>query len=181
MIKGGYKIVNFNGAALSGTSETIPGIYDQIIDDYDKAIMVSGVIINGELQDDAYASVKVNDDSVNLTVYGGVITVTEDNEVTFAASKTPTELAEDISDIESFLTVKNISLTFANIDAGSYADASDASIKNKLIVGYTLNGVASSEVSLLMIQSDETSIRARLKNDSNTTLSGASINIRYIG
>ncbi len=58
MIKGGYKIVNFNGAALSGTSVTIPGIYDQIVDDFGKSIMVSGVLLNGNVMDDAYAGVQ---------------------------------------------------------------------------------------------------------------------------
>lgn len=108
MIKGGYKIVNFNGAALSGTAETLTGIYDQIVDDYDKPIMVSGVSLNGDIMDDAYASVqeKISGDlskSVELTVYGGIITVTEDDEVTFAVSKTTEELNEDIGDIEDIL------------------------------------------------------------------------------
>lgn len=101
MIKGGYKIVNFNGAALSGVSETLPGIYAQIVDDYDKPVMVSGVSLNGDIMDDAYAGVqeKVAGDlskSVELTVYGGIITVTEDDEVTFATVKSNVELSEEI-------------------------------------------------------------------------------------
>lgn len=99
MIKGGYKIVDFNGVTLSGTAVEMPGIYDQIVDDYDKAILVSGVSLNGELQDDSFAAVKVNDGSVNLTVYGGVITVTEDDDVTFAAAKSNAELTGDVESL----------------------------------------------------------------------------------
>ncbi len=113
MIKGGYKIVNFNGAALSGVAETLSGIYDQIVDDYDKPIMVSGVSLNGDIMDDAYASVqeKIAGDlskSVELTVYGGVITVTEDDEVTFVLAKSNTELTEDVSELtEDVSVIKN--------------------------------------------------------------------------
>lgn len=86
MKKGGYKIIDFKGTALSGTAVEMSGIYEQIVDDYDKPIMVSGVILNGKLQDAAYASVIETEDSVKLTVYSGVITVTEDNEVSFTSS-----------------------------------------------------------------------------------------------
>ena len=102
MKKGGYKIIDFKGTALSGTAIELPGIYDQIVDDYDKPIMVSGVTISGELQDDAYAGVQektAQDLSkfVELTVYGGIITVTEDDEVTFATAKSNTELTADVN------------------------------------------------------------------------------------
>ena len=120
MKKGGYKIIDFKGTALSGTAVDMPGIYDQIVDDYDKPIMVSGVILSGELQDDAYASVKVNDDSVSLTVYGGIITVTEDDEVSFAVSKTNAELAAEIEEVD-----EKISLYVNNIN-----DMENIPIKN---------------------------------------------------
>lgn len=113
MIKGGYKIVNFNGTALSGTAVDMPGIYDQIVDDYNKTIMVSGVILSGELQDDAYASVKVNDGSVDLIVYGGVITVTDDDEISFAAAKSPIELAAEIGDLDDLETTEKGSVVDA--------------------------------------------------------------------
>lgn len=118
MIKGGYKIVNFNGAALSGSSETLPGIYAQIVDDYDKPVMVSGVSLNGDIMDDAYAGVqeKIAGDlskSVELTVYGGIITVTEDDEVTFVLSKTTAELTAEIGDLEDLETTDKDSLVDA--------------------------------------------------------------------
>ncbi len=118
MIKGGYKIVNFNGAALSGVAETLPGIYDQIVDDYDKPVMVSGVSLNGDIMDDAYAGVqeKIAGDlskSVELTVYGGIITVTEDDEVTFVLSKTTAELTAEIGDLEDLDTTEKGSVVGA--------------------------------------------------------------------
>lgn len=113
MKKGGYKIIDFKGTALSGTAVEMPDIYGQIVDDYDKPIMVSGVILNGELQDDAYASVKVNDGSVALTVYGGVITVTDDDEVSFAVLKTNAELAAEIGDLDDLETTDKDSVVSA--------------------------------------------------------------------
>ena len=130
MIKGGYKIVNFNGAALSGVAETLPGIYDQIVDDYDKPVMVSGVSLNGDIMDDAYAGVqeKIAGDlskSVELTVYGGIITVTEDDEVTFATAKSNTELTADV----------NALLNDPNITTPSLATTNYVEILSGLTVG----------------------------------------------
>lgn len=131
MIKGGYKIVNFNGAALSGSSETLPGIYDQIVDDYDKPVMVSGVSLNGDIMDDAYAGVqeKIAGDlskSVELTVYGGIITVTEDDEVTFVLSKTTAELTAEIGDLDDLDTTEKGSLVGAiNEVKGDVSDISE--------------------------------------------------------
>lgn len=95
MIKGGYKIVDFKGNSLSGTAVTIDGIFNQIVDNYNKVILVSGVSINGEVKDDVFATanVKVAEDeskSVELEVYNGVITVTEDDEVTLALNENVT-------------------------------------------------------------------------------------------
>ena len=178
MIKGGYKIVNFNGVALSGTEVTLTGIYAQIVDDYDKPIMVSGVSLNGKIMDDAYAGVQektVESTKVaELTVYGGVITVTEDDEVTFAVSK-------GIEEIKSFLTKKTKILNFADISENNYGDATDATLANKLIVGYQLLGVGTYNVSLLVLRSDNSGMLARLRNNGSQTMSGATITVEYIG
>ena len=105
MRKGGYKIVDFKGAELSSTVVVRPGIYSQIIDDYDKTILVSGVSLGGTLKDDSFASVSEvtgdSGDSVDLGVYGGLITVTEDDEVTFTLSSTPAELDDKIDDLDA--------------------------------------------------------------------------------
>ena len=113
MKKGGYKIIDFKGTALSGTAVELSGIYDQIVDDFDKAILVSGVSLNDELQDDAYASVKGDVGSVDLTVYGGIITVTEDDEVTFATSKSLEELTTEIGDLNDLETTNKNSVVEA--------------------------------------------------------------------
>ena len=118
MKKGGYKIIDFKGITLSGTAVELSGIYDQIVDDYDKPIMVSGVTISGKLQDDAYAGVqeKTAQDlskSVELTVYGGIITVTEDDEVSFVVSKTTAELTAEIGDLDDLGTTDKDSVVDA--------------------------------------------------------------------
>lgn len=118
MKKGGYKIIDFEGTELSSTAVEILGIFEQIMDNYEKPILVSGVILDGELQDDAYADVKgliAADLSkyLELTVYGGVITVTEDGDVTFAGSKTPAELTTEIGDLEDLETTEKESVVGA--------------------------------------------------------------------
>lgn len=117
MRKGGYKIVDFKGAELSSTVVVRPGIYSQIIDDYDKAILVSGVSLGGTLKDDSFASVSEvtgdNGDSVDLGVYGGLITVTEDDEVTFTLSSSPAELDAKIGDLDDLETTGKDSLVGA--------------------------------------------------------------------
>lgn len=109
MKKGGYKIIDFEGTELSSSAVEMLGIFEQIMNNYGKPILVSGVIIDGELQDDAYADVKgliAADFSkyLELTVYGGVITVTEDDDITFAVSETTAELAVEIGDLEDLNT-----------------------------------------------------------------------------
>lgn len=117
MIKGGYKIIDFKGAELSSTAVEVSGIFKQITDKYNKVILVSGVSIDGELKDDAFALLDVNDDgdtiTMTLTVYGGAITVTEDDEVTFAASKTPAELTVEIGDLDDLDTTDKDSVVDA--------------------------------------------------------------------
>ncbi len=107
MKKGGYKIIDFKGTALSGTAVEIPGILEQIADNYNKPIMVSGVVLNGELQDDAYASVNDTEDTVVLTVYGGVITVNEDDEVTFT-SGSPSGGGDTVTIVQKTYTTSTV-------------------------------------------------------------------------
>lgn len=132
MKKGGYKIIDFKGTALSGTAVELPGIYAQIVDDYDKPVMISGVSLNGDIMDDAYAGVqeKVAGDlskSVELTVYGGIITVTEDDEVSFVLSKTTAELTAEIGDLDDLDTTDKDSVVDAINEVNGYAT-------NKLLV-----------------------------------------------
>lgn len=130
MRKGGYKIVDFKGAELTSTVVVRPGIYSQIIDDYDKTILVSGVSLSGTLKDDSFASVNEitgdSGDSVELGVYGGVITITEDDEVSFTASKSNAELAEEIGDLDDLDTTEKDSVVEAiNEVVGSVGDTNE--------------------------------------------------------
>lgn len=121
MKKGGYKIIDFNGAILSGEAVEITGIYESIVNNYDKAILVSGVSLNGELQGDAYAAVTKNDNSVTLAVYDGVITVTEDDEITFASVSSNAKLTEDVANlINNSVTLKTTLTDANNADTGWY-------------------------------------------------------------
>ena len=118
MKKGGYKIIDFKGTTLSGTAVEILGIFNQIVDDYNKPILVSGVSLSGELKDDSYAGVLEKTVSsskiVELTVYGGVITVTEDDEVTFTSAKNNVELTADMSNVLENAVMKTNASTLQN-------------------------------------------------------------------
>lgn len=168
MIKGGYKIVNFNGAALSGVSETLPGIYAQIVDDYDKPIMVSGVSLNGDIMDDAYAGVQEKSTgdlskSVELTVYGGIITVTEDDKVTFTLSKTTAELTAEIGDLEDLTTT----------DKDSVVDAINEVVENTMsetTIQTLISGVRYKKVGKVVTLSAGGGVDATLTSGSWTTL-----------
>lgn len=119
-IKGGYKIVDFNGAALSGTAVVISGIYNQIADNYKKPVLVSGVSLNGVVKDDAFTSADEGTGSVTLNVYGGTITVTDDDKVTYTASEGTAELEAKIGDLDDLKTT----------DTGSLVDAVNEVVGN---------------------------------------------------
>lgn len=148
MRKGGYKIVDFKGAELTSNVIVRPGIYSQIIDDYDKPILVSGVSLGGSLRDDAYASVNEitgdSGDSVELGVYGGTITVTEDDEVTYVPAKSSAELTAEIGDLNDLETTDKDSLVDAinevkNLFITEEIPTSGVSVEGGSISDYTVN------------------------------------------
>lgn len=191
MKKGGYKIIDFKGTALSGTAVELPDAYDQIIDDYDKAILVSGVSLNGELQDDAFASVKVNDGSVELTAYGGIITVTEDDEVTFVVSKTTAELIAEINEVNekvndlitTTIIQSNVIETMEVGSTGNFTGnlSSELSEDYEIIgvVGYIVTSSGMIVIESTIIQS-ATAFRMLILNNSSSTINNARVTVRVL-
>lgn len=88
MIKGGYKIINFGGTALSGTAVDIDGIYERITgNNYGKALLITGVVLGGDLMNEVFSTFTVDEsDNIIINAYDGVITVNDDDEVTFTAA-----------------------------------------------------------------------------------------------
>ena len=85
MIKGGYKIINFKDVnILTSGGATVPGIYDDIKKSNRKAIMVSGVTIDGVKNPDCFVDCEVSGSDYKFSAYGKTFTITSENKVTFA-------------------------------------------------------------------------------------------------
>ena len=85
MIKGGYKIIDFKDVnILTSKGATVPGIYDDIKKSYRKAIMVSGITIDGVEKQDCFVDCEVSGSDYKFSAYGKTFTITSVNKVTFA-------------------------------------------------------------------------------------------------
>ena len=90
-LKGGYKIVSLNGLDLVGESLAIAGLYDKLAKSYDKPILVTGIVIDGEKKKNAFVQVEVLDDGIKINdLYGYDLLVEEDGDITVSAN--PQEL-----------------------------------------------------------------------------------------
>ena len=92
-LKGGYKIVSLNGLDLVGESLAIAGLYDKLAKSYDKPILVTGIVIDGEKKKNAFVQVEVLDDGIKINdLYGYDLLVEEDGDITVSAN--PQELPD---------------------------------------------------------------------------------------
>lgn len=79
-VKGGYKIISLEENDLTSSFSVI-GIYTALSKTYDKTILVSGIVIDGEKKNDAYTEVNVDSTDYKFTVYGYEVTVSSDDSV----------------------------------------------------------------------------------------------------
>jgi len=90
-IKGGYKIVSLNGLDLTGESLAIVGLYEKLAHSYDKPILVTNIVIDGEKKKNAFVQVEVVDDGIKINdLYGYDLLIEEDGDITVSAN--PQEL-----------------------------------------------------------------------------------------
>lgn len=85
MLRGGYHIVDFKDVNIT-TAEgaTISGIYEEIEGSYRKAILVSGVTIDGVEQRDTFVDATHTENNYSFTAYGKTFTITNEEKVTIA-------------------------------------------------------------------------------------------------
>lgn len=83
MLKGGYQIVDLHGEALTDSAVIIPGIYENIEGNYQKPLLLSGVHVDGMERADVFAPAIIDGGNFTFAVYGGTITVTSDDAVTY--------------------------------------------------------------------------------------------------
>lgn len=79
---GGYQIIDLGNKSLTTTAVTIDGIYE-LIEGTRKTILLTGVNIGAVEKHDLFAEVNVSSDDFVIHAYGGTITITDDDEVTY--------------------------------------------------------------------------------------------------
>lgn len=86
MIRGGYHILDFKDKNVTAESAvTIPGIYEGIEGSYRKAILASGITLDGVEQRDIFVDLVHTDNSYTFTAYGRTFTVKNDETVSVSA------------------------------------------------------------------------------------------------
>lgn len=84
-MNGGYKILDFKDVNItSDAGATVVGIFDEIEGSHRKAILVSGVTLDGVEQRDTFVDPIVNAGSYTFTAYGKTFTITNENKITIA-------------------------------------------------------------------------------------------------
>lgn len=85
MKRGGYHIVDFKDTNITTENgATIVGIYEEIEGSYRKAILISGITIDGVEQRDTWADPSHGENNYTFTAYGKTFTITSEEKVTIA-------------------------------------------------------------------------------------------------
>lgn len=90
--KGGYKIIDFKGVNLdpdASSAAVIDGIFDSIEANHGKATLISGLVLDDVEKTDFFGRFAVSSGDYVLTIDEGTVTVTDDDEVTFAEPTPP--------------------------------------------------------------------------------------------
>ena len=85
MRNGGYKIINLKDVDITSTAKKVVGIHDDIENSFRKPLLLSGITINGAEKNDAFVAPTVSSGSYLFKVYGGTITITSQDMVSFTA------------------------------------------------------------------------------------------------
>lgn len=84
-MNGGYKIVDFKDVnILSDGGATLVGIYEEFEGSSRKAILVSGVTLDGVAQRDTFVDPVVNAGNYTFSAYGKTFTITNEEKITIA-------------------------------------------------------------------------------------------------
>lgn len=85
MLKGGYKIIDLKDTNLTtAQAKTIKGIHEDIENSYRKAILLSGIVLEGVEKNDVFVEVSNSSGTYTITVYGKTITITSEDLVSLA-------------------------------------------------------------------------------------------------
>lgn len=85
MLKGGYDIIDFKDVNITTeTGATITGIYNAIAASYRKALLVSGITLDGVEQRDCFIDCTHAENSYTFTAHGKTFTITNEDKITIA-------------------------------------------------------------------------------------------------
>lgn len=85
MKTGGYHITDFKGVNIATEGGgTVPGIYEDIEGSHEKAILISGVVLDNVEKRACFVCPEVSAGNFTFTAYGKTFTVTNADLVTFA-------------------------------------------------------------------------------------------------
>lgn len=85
MTKGGYHIVDFKDVNItSDGGATVVGIYESIERSYRKAILASGITIDGVEYRDTFVDAVAGANNYTFTAHGKTFTIANDDKVTIA-------------------------------------------------------------------------------------------------
>lgn len=86
MATGGYHIIDLRGVVLTeDPPTTVTGIYESIEGSYQKALLLSGLNVDGIEYPDAFVAPTLSGTTYTITVYEFTISITDADEVTVAA------------------------------------------------------------------------------------------------
>ena len=84
MKKGGYRIIDFGDVNITSTGVTVSGIHKVIESSYRKAILISGVTLNGDEQRDCFVDCTNASGNYTFSAYGKTFTISAEDKVTIA-------------------------------------------------------------------------------------------------
>lgn len=83
MKRGGYKIVDFMDTNITTENgATVIGVYESIEESHRKAILISGIVIDGVEKPDCFIDCSVENGNYTFTAYGKTFTVTNADMIT---------------------------------------------------------------------------------------------------
>lgn len=86
MIKGGYKIIDFQDINITPEAGiTVVGIYETIEGSHRKPLLISGLTISGVEKNDCFVSCTAADNSYSFSAYGYIFTITNEDVVSITA------------------------------------------------------------------------------------------------
>lgn len=85
-LNGGYKIIDFKDNNITTEAGiTVIGTYESIESSHRKALMISGIVIDGVEKPDCFVDCTAGANSYTFTAYGYTWTISNADEITIAA------------------------------------------------------------------------------------------------